>query len=49
MGKFPVADKAFTNVLICLKCKTRNPKGAKKCRKCDYTRLRSKRARKKKA
>ncbi len=49
MGKFPVADKAFTNVLICLKCKTRNPKGAKKCRKCDYTHLRPKRARKKKA
>ncbi len=49
MGKFPVADKAFNSVLVCMKCKTRNPKGATKCRKCQYTKLRPKRARKKKA
>jgi len=41
MGKFPEADKEL-NVMICLKCKARNPMGAKKCRKCNYTYLRPK-------
>ena len=49
MGKFPLADKAFTNVLICKKCKTRNPRGSDHCRKCNYPNLRPKRARKKEA
>ncbi|NUN11352.1 50S ribosomal protein L40e [Candidatus Micrarchaeota archaeon] len=49
MGKFPVADKALTNVLICKKCKARNPKSAKICRKCMYPNLRVKKARKKDA
>lgn len=49
MGKFPLADKAFINVVICKKCKTRNPKGSTQCRKCNYTHLRPRRARKKEA
>ncbi len=49
MGRFPVADKAITNVSICLKCKSRNPKNVKRCRKCGYKKLRPKRARKKEA
>ena len=49
MGKFPLADKALTSVLICKKCKTRNPRGAESCRKCNYPSLRPKRARKKEA
>jgi len=47
MGKFPIADKALLDTLICRKCKSRNPRGAVQCRKCFYTRLRPKRARKK--
>ena len=46
-GKFPVADKAFTRVKICLKCKARNPAGAKICRKCNYPNLRAKKVRRK--
>ncbi|VVB67550.1 50S ribosomal protein L40e [Candidatus Norongarragalina meridionalis] len=49
MGKFPIADKAFTNVLVCKKCKARNPKGSVRCRKCNYPNLRPKRAKKKEA
>jgi len=45
----PVADKAFLNVKVCLKCKARNPKRAVKCRKCDYPHLRAKKMRKKEA
>jgi large subunit ribosomal protein L40e len=47
MGRFPIADKALVSVWICRKCKARNAKNAPKCRKCDYTNLRPKRARKK--
>jgi len=47
MGKFPIADKALTLVRICKKCKARNSAHAERCRKCDYTHLRPKRARKK--
>ncbi len=46
-GKFPVADKAFVAVKVCKKCKARNPAGAKKCRKCNYPSLRSKKVRRK--
>ncbi|HIH19722.1 TPA: 50S ribosomal protein L40e [Candidatus Micrarchaeota archaeon] len=49
MGKVPLADKAFLSVVICMKCKTRNPRGAVRCRKCNYPHLRPKRARKKEA
>ena len=49
MGKFPIADKAFNSTLVCRKCKARNPKGAVRCRKCDYPNLRPKRAKKKEA
>jgi len=49
MGKFPVADRAFTSVLVCKKCKTRNSRGVDHCRKCNYPSLRPKRARKKEA
>ncbi len=47
MGKFPIADKALTKIFICKKCKARNPRGALRCRKCDYPNLRVKRSRKK--
>ena len=42
MGKFPEADKEILNVVVCLRCKTRNKKGAKKCRKCHSKYLRPK-------
>jgi len=47
VAKFPVAEKSFNSRLVCLKCKTLNPKGALRCRKCNYPHLRPKRARKK--
>jgi len=43
MGKFPQADAELSKVWICRKCKARNKKGAKKCRKCGYPHLRPKR------
>ena len=43
MGKFPEADKRISDTNICLKCKTRNPKTVKKCRKCGSTYFRPKR------
>ncbi|MFQ5406474.1 MAG: 50S ribosomal protein L40e [Candidatus Micrarchaeia archaeon] len=46
-GKFPLADKKFLSVKICMKCKARNSKAASRCRKCGGKTLRSKRARKK--
>lgn len=42
MAKFAEAEAEFAKVKICLKCKARNPLGAKKCRKCGYTRFRPK-------
>lgn len=42
MGKFPVADAEITSVLICRRCKARNSRSSKKCRKCGYTSLRPK-------
>jgi large subunit ribosomal protein L40e len=42
MGKFPEADAQIIKIWICKKCKARNKKGAKKCRKCGYTSLRPK-------
>ncbi len=47
MAKFPVAEHYLFSVLICKKCKARNPKGAEKCRKCHYPNLRPKKAKKK--
>jgi len=47
MGKFPIADRAMMKIAICKKCKARNPKGALKCRKCNYPNLRPKRQRRK--
>jgi len=41
MGKFAEGDKEL-DVSICLKCKARNPRGAKKCRKCNYKYMRPK-------
>ena len=49
MGKFPVADRAFLDVVICKKCKARNPKGATRCRKCFYPSLRPKKVKRKDA
>jgi large subunit ribosomal protein L40e len=43
MGKFPEADYEFNKVLICQKCKARNPATAKRCRRCGSTDLRPKR------
>jgi len=42
MGKFPEADLELASIWICLRCKTRNKKGAKKCRKCGSKYLRPK-------
>ncbi len=49
MGKFPIADRKMAGILICKKCKARNPRSAAICRMCDYPNLRHKRARKKEA
>ncbi|MEM3361800.1 MAG: hypothetical protein QXV64_02290 [Candidatus Anstonellaceae archaeon] len=43
MGKFPEADALLANIVICKKCKARNKKGVKKCRKCGSPYLRPKR------
>lgn len=43
MGKFPEADKKIANTFICLKCKTRNKRSSKMCRKCGAKDLRPKR------
>ena len=42
MGKFAEADAEILNTWICLRCKARNKKGAKKCRKCGSKYLRPK-------
>ena len=42
MGKFPEADRLIAATKICMKCKARNPKTAKLCRKCGYRGLRQK-------
>ncbi len=49
MGKFPVADRALLSVVVCMKCKARNAKGAPKCRKCGYPTLRPKKVKRKDA
>ncbi|MFH0971734.1 MAG: 50S ribosomal protein L40e [Candidatus Micrarchaeota archaeon] len=49
MAKFPIAEKAIMGIMICKKCKSRNPMGAEKCRKCDYPNLRPKRHKRKEA
>jgi len=43
MGKFPLADAEIIRIWICRKCKARNKRGVKKCRKCGYKYLRPKR------
>lgn len=43
MGKFPEADAELLKIVICKKCKARNKRGAKFCRKCGYKFLRPKR------
>ena len=42
MGKFPEADAKISSVAICKRCKTRNKRSAKKCRKCGSVYLRPK-------
>lgn len=49
MGKFPVADQALLSVAVCLKCKARNPRTEKVCRKCGYKKLRPKKQKRKDA
>ncbi|MEM4295663.1 MAG: hypothetical protein QXI89_02535 [Candidatus Anstonellales archaeon] len=50
MAKFPEAEKLINDTLICLRCKTRNSKNAKRCRKCGsrYMRQKNKRLKAKK-
>ena len=43
MGKHAIADAKLAQVWICRKCKARNKRGAKRCRKCGYKDLRPKR------
>ncbi len=43
MGKFAEADAIISNIFICKKCKSRNKRGAKHCRKCGYKWMRPKR------
>ena len=43
MGKFPLADRVLTQMVICRKCKARNKVGVAKCRKCGSTYMRAKR------
>ncbi len=42
MAKFPEAEKELSEILVCLRCKTRNKKTATKCRKCGSKYLRRK-------
>ncbi|MFH1520636.1 MAG: 50S ribosomal protein L40e [Candidatus Micrarchaeota archaeon] len=43
MGKFPEADLKLAGITVCKKCKTRNKKTVKICRKCGSKYLRPKR------
>ena len=43
MGRFAIADAQIMKIWICRKCKTRNARGAEKCRKCGCRHLRPKR------
>jgi large subunit ribosomal protein L40e len=42
MAKFPEAEKLLNEILICNRCKARNSKNAKRCRKCGSIYLRQK-------
>jgi len=43
MGKFAEADAVISNIFICRKCKARNKRNSKKCRKCGSIYMRPKR------
>ena len=43
MAKFAEAENELNKVLVCMKCKARNPKTSKRCRKCGAKDLRPKR------
>ncbi|MBU0586682.1 50S ribosomal protein L40e [Candidatus Micrarchaeota archaeon] len=43
MGKFPEADAEIVKIVICRKCKSRNKRTLKKCRKCGSIFMRPKR------
>lgn len=43
MGKFAEADAFISNIMICRKCKARNKRNRKNCRKCGSIWLRPKR------
>ncbi len=47
MAIFPEVKARLLNKKICMKCSTRNPYSAKKCRKCGSTHLRPKKMGKK--
>ena len=42
MAKFEEASERLLQKQICMRCNARNPKGAEKCRKCGYKKLRPK-------
>ena len=43
MGKFAESDAVISNIFICRKCKARNKRNSKKCRKCGSVYMRTKR------
>ncbi|MFC4550386.1 MULTISPECIES: 50S ribosomal protein L40e [Halorussus] len=42
MASFEKAEARTLDKMICMRCNARNPKGADKCRKCGYKKLRPK-------
>jgi len=42
MAKFEAAEERTLEKMICMRCNARNPKGAERCRKCGYSKLRPK-------
>ncbi len=40
MARFPEAERRLFRFLVCRKCKTKNPRGADKCRRCGSRALR---------
>lgn len=42
MASFEEAEARILDKMICMKCNARNPKRAKQCRKCGYSKLRPK-------
>jgi len=47
MARFEEAERRNLDTFVCRKCNARNPKGAKRCRKCNSDQLRRKHKEKK--